>query len=133
MGEDLECLCQIMRTVGPRLDHERAKSLMDQYFARMCSLMLSKELPARIRFLLQDTVELREHHWVPRKAFLDNGPKTINQIRQDAVKDLGVFIPAPMAQGMRSDFFLEGPFMPPRMKMDRDPLGGLADMFGQMP
>lgn len=38
-----------------------------------------------------------------------------------------------MAQGMRSDFFLEGPFMPPRMKMDRDPLGGLADMFGQMP
>nr|XP_048316157.1 eukaryotic translation initiation factor 4 gamma 2 [Myodes glareolus] len=132
MGEDLECLCQIMRTVGPRLDHERAKSLMDQYFARMCSLMLSKELPARIRFLLQDTVELREHHWVPRKAFLDNGPKTINQIRQDAVKDLGVFIPAPMAQG-RNDFFLEGPFMPPRMKMDRDPLGGLADMFGQMP
>ncbi|XP_040140679.1 eukaryotic translation initiation factor 4 gamma 2, partial [Ictidomys tridecemlineatus] len=133
MGEDLECLCQIMRTVGPRLDHERAKSLMDQYFARMCSLMLSKELPARIRFLLQDTVELREHHWVPRKAFLDNGPKTINQIRQDAVKDLGVFIPAPMAQGMRNDFFLEAPFMPPRMKMDRDPLGGLADMFGQMP
>ena len=47
-------------------------------------------------------------------------------------KDLGVFIPAPMAQG-RNDFFLEGPFMPPRMKMDRDPLGGLADMFGQMP
>ncbi|TFJ96118.1 uroporphyrinogen decarboxylase [Platysternon megacephalum] len=133
MGEDLECLCQIMRTVGPRLDHAKAKSLMDQYFARMRSLMLSKELPARIRFLLQDTVELREHNWIPRKAFLDNGPKTINQIRQDAVKDLGVFIPAPMAQGMRSDFFLEGPFMPPRMKLDRDPLGGLADMFGQMP
>uniref|UniRef100_A0A8C7E350 Eukaryotic translation initiation factor 4 gamma 2 n=1 Tax=Naja naja TaxID=35670 RepID=A0A8C7E350_NAJNA len=133
MGEDLECLCQIMRTVGPRLDHAKAKSLMDQYFARMRSLMMSKELPARIRFLLQDTVELREHNWIPRKAFLDNGPKTINQIRQDAVKDLGVFIPPPLSQGMRSDFFLEGPFMPPRMKLDRDPLGGLADMFGQMP
>lgn len=25
MGEDLECLCQIMRTVGPRLDHAKAK------------------------------------------------------------------------------------------------------------
>lgn len=105
MGEDLECLCQIMRTVGPRLDHERAKPLMDQYFARMCSLMLSKELPVRIRSLLQDAVELREYHWAPCKAFLDNGPKMINQIRQDAGKDLGVFIPAPMAQGMRSDFF----------------------------
>lgn len=133
MGEDLECLCQIMRTVGPRLDHEKAKSLMDQYFARMCALKSSKDLPARIRFLLQDTVDLRGNGWAARKAFNDNGPKTITQIRQDAVKDLGVFIPAPMSQGMRSDFFLEGPFMPPRMKLDRDPLGGLADMFRQMP
>ncbi|XP_077453662.1 eukaryotic translation initiation factor 4 gamma 2b [Stigmatopora argus] len=133
MGEDLECLCQIMRTVGPRLDHEKAKSLMDQYFGRMLSLMNNKDLPARIRFLLQDTVELRENNWIPRKAFFDNGPKTINQIRQDAVKDLGVFIPAGMSQGMRMDFFLESPFMPNRMKLDRETLGGLADMFGQMP
>lgn len=59
---------------------------MDQYFGRMRSLMNNKDLPARIRFLLQDTVELRENNWVPRKAFIDNGPKTINQIRQDAVK-----------------------------------------------
>lgn len=129
---------------------------MDQYFARMRSLMNNKELPARIRFLLQDTVELRENNWVPRKAFIDNGPKTINQIRQDAVKvrglglvplleawltsallwslqDLGVFIPAPMSQGMRMDFFLENPFIPNRVKLDRETLGGLADMFGQMP
>ncbi len=142
---------------------------MDQYFGRIQSLMNNKDLPARIRFLLQDTVELRENNWVPRKAFIDNGPKTINQIRQDAVKvsqqglfffvtftktnakwvtkpvkcllqvfifpalkDLGVFIP-PMNQGMRMDFFLEGPFMPNRMKLDRETLGGLADMFGQMP
>lgn len=62
------------------------QSLMDQYFGRMLSLMNNKDLPARIRFLLQDTVELRENNWVPRKAFIDNGPKTINQIRQDAVK-----------------------------------------------
>lgn len=38
-----------------------------------------------------------------------------------------------MNQEMRMDFFLEGPFMPPRMKLDRETLGGLADMFGQMP
>ncbi|KAF5897482.1 eukaryotic translation initiation factor 4 gamma 2-like, partial [Clarias magur] len=132
MGEDLECLCQIMRTVGPRLDHEKAKSLMDQYFGRMQSLMNNKDMPARIRFLLQDTLELRENNWVPRKAFIDNGPKTINQIHQEAVKELGVFIP-PMNHGFRMDFFLEGPFMPFKMKLDRETLGGLADMFGQMP
>lgn len=38
-----------------------------------------------------------------------------------------------MSQGMRMDFFLESPFMPNRMKIDRETLGGLADMFGQMP
>ncbi len=59
---------------------------MNQYFGRMRSLMNNKDLPARIRFLLQDTLDLRENNWVPRKAFIDNGPKTINQIRQDAVK-----------------------------------------------
>lgn len=34
-------------------DFVSQQSLMDQYFARMRSLMMSKELPARIRFLLQ--------------------------------------------------------------------------------
>ncbi|TMS13552.1 eukaryotic translation initiation factor 4 gamma 2a [Larimichthys crocea] len=133
MGEDLECLCQIMKTVGPKLDHEKARSLMDQYFGRMQSLTTNKELPARIRFLLQNTVELRDNNWVPRKAHTDNGPKTINQVRQDAVKDLGVFIPPP-TDGMRNEFFMENSsFLPTRIKFDRETLGGLADMFGQMP
>lgn len=30
MGEDLECLCQIMKTVGPKLDHEKAKVIVKQ-------------------------------------------------------------------------------------------------------
>ncbi|XP_015808554.3 eukaryotic translation initiation factor 4 gamma 2a [Nothobranchius furzeri] len=131
MGEDLECLCQIMKTVGPKLDHDKAKSLMDQYFGRMRSLMNNKDLPARIRFLLQNMVELRENDWVPRKAYVDNGPKTINQIRQDAVKDLGVFIP-PSTDVLKSDFFVGNPFLS-RMPFDREPVGGLADMFGQLP
>ncbi|XP_069549537.1 eukaryotic translation initiation factor 4 gamma 2a [Brachyistius frenatus] len=133
MGEDLECLCQIMKTVGPKLDHEKARSLMDQYFGRMRSLTNNKELPARIRFLLQNTVELRDNNWVPRKAYIDNGPKTINQVRQDAVKDLGVFIP-PSNDAMRNEFFMDNSsFLPTRIKFDRETLGGLADMFGQMP
>ncbi|CAL8243679.1 unnamed protein product [Lota lota] len=128
MGEDLECLCQIMRTVGPRLDHKKAKSLMDQYFRRMDCLMNSKELSARIRFLLQDIVELRENNWVPRKPFMDNTPKTINQIRQEA----GIF-GHHLTQEMRDNFFMESVFLSSAHKLDRGTLGGLADMFGQMP
>ncbi len=66
---------------------------MDQYFSRMRSLTVNDELPARIRFLLQNTVELRDNNWAPRKAYVDNGPKTINQVRQDAVK---VSLPGPL-------------------------------------
>lgn len=49
-----------------------------------------------------------------------------------SLQDLGVFIPT-MTQGIRTDFFQESPFLPTRMKPDRETLGGLADMFGQMP
>ena len=58
-GEDLECLCKIMRTVGKRLDTDKARAWMDQYFERMKALGANPELPSRIRFLLQDTIEMR--------------------------------------------------------------------------
>ncbi|KAJ0041732.1 hypothetical protein NL108_010573, partial [Boleophthalmus pectinirostris] len=130
MGEDLECLCQIMKTVGPKLDHEKAKALMNQYFSRMQALANNKELPSRIRFLLQNIIELREDGWSPRKAYVDNGPRTISQVRQDA--ELGVFIP-PQNDGFKNDFFVDNSFMPSKIKFDRETIGGLADMFGQMP
>uniref|UniRef100_A0A4W6G5X7 Eukaryotic translation initiation factor 4 gamma 2 n=1 Tax=Lates calcarifer TaxID=8187 RepID=A0A4W6G5X7_LATCA len=127
MGEDLECLCQIMKTVGPKLDHDKAKSLMDQYFGRMRSLTNNKELPARIRFLLQNMVELRDNNWMPRKAYVDNGPKTINKF------DLGVFIPPP-ADAMRNDFFMDNSsFLPTRMKFDRETIGGAGISIGTGP
>ena len=34
---------------------------MDQYFDRMKSYQANQELPARIRFMLQDVIELREN------------------------------------------------------------------------
>jgi len=82
MSEDIECLCEIMRTVGQRLDHDRARSWMDQYFERIRAYQSNPELPARIRFLLQDIIELRARHWHPRKLLLAEGaPKTIQQVR----------------------------------------------------
>lgn len=34
---------------------------------------------------------------------------------------------------MRNDFFMENSYLPTKIKYDRETLGGLADMFGQMP
>jgi translation initiation factor 4G len=99
MGEDLECLCQIMRTVGRRLDSDKARAWMDQYFQRMKVLTMNPEHPSRIRFMLQDTIELRNCNWVPRKILTENGPKTIQQVRQQAAKEFGINIPTPPSPG----------------------------------
>ncbi|XP_063980145.1 eukaryotic translation initiation factor 4 gamma 2 isoform X1 [Diachasmimorpha longicaudata] len=83
MAEDIECLCQIMRTCGRILDSDKGRFLMDQYFERMNSLAESCDLPLRIRFMLRDVIELRRDNWVPRKATSTEGPMPINQIRND--------------------------------------------------
>nr|CAD7199614.1 unnamed protein product [Timema douglasi] len=83
MGEDLECLSQIMRTCGRILDSERGKKLMDQYFERMSVLEDNEELPLRIRFMLRDVIELRRDNWVPRKATSTEGPMPIHQLREE--------------------------------------------------
>ncbi|XP_018336290.1 eukaryotic translation initiation factor 4 gamma 2 [Agrilus planipennis] len=82
-SEDLECLCQIMRTCGRILDSDKGKMLMNQYFGRMANLAENPELQPRIRFMLKDVIELRRDNWVPRKANVVEGPVPINQIRPD--------------------------------------------------
>jgi translation initiation factor 4G len=38
-----------------------------------------------------------------------------------------------LTQEMRDNFFMESVFLSSAHKLDRGTLGGLADMFGQMP
>lgn len=97
MAEDLECLCKIMSTVGPRLDTSKAKAWIDQYFSRIESYARNEELPSRIRFMLQDVIELRANEWKPRRVASENGPKTITAIRQEAAngRSGGKVIPSP--------------------------------------
>ena len=52
--EDIECLCHLLRTVGLQLDHDKAKSYMDQYFSRMKMMRKIDTLPSRIKFMLDD-------------------------------------------------------------------------------
>ncbi|XP_074096174.1 N-acetyltransferase 1 isoform X1 [Cotesia typhae] len=87
-AEDIECLCQIIRTCGRVLDSNKGKYLMQQYFKRMMSLAKNSDLPLRIRFMLRDVIELRRDGWVPRKATSTEGPMPINQIRNDADESL---------------------------------------------
>lgn len=84
---------------------------MDDCFKYMDRKMKNKKLPPRTRFMLQDIIEFRQNkvlcsycmiyngtmirsfkhslirlhlQWVPRRSMVENGPKSINEIRQEA-------------------------------------------------
>ncbi|XP_029700298.1 eukaryotic translation initiation factor 4 gamma 1 isoform X5 [Takifugu rubripes] len=80
--ESLECLCRLLSTIGKDLDFEKAKPRMDQYFNQMEKIIKERKTTSRIRFMLQDVLDLRRNNWVPRRA--DQGPKTIDQIHKEA-------------------------------------------------
>ncbi|KAG7324487.1 hypothetical protein KOW79_012503 [Hemibagrus wyckioides] len=80
--ESLECLCRLLSTIGKNLDLERAKPCMDQYFHQMETIINERKVSSRIRFMLQDVLDLRKNNWVPRRG--DQGPKTIDQIHKEA-------------------------------------------------
>ncbi|XP_064353120.1 eukaryotic translation initiation factor 4 gamma 3 isoform X6 [Dromaius novaehollandiae] len=80
--ESLECLCRLLTTIGKDLDFEKAKPRMDQYFNQMEKIVKERKTSSRIRFMLQDVIDLRLCNWVSRRA--DQGPKTIEQIHKEA-------------------------------------------------
>ncbi|XP_037314517.2 eukaryotic translation initiation factor 4 gamma 1a isoform X3 [Pungitius pungitius] len=80
--ESVECLCRLLSTIGKDLDFEKAKPRMDQYFTQMDKIIKEKKTSSRIRFMLQDVIDLRRCSWVPRRG--DQGPKTIDQIHKEA-------------------------------------------------
>ena len=94
--ESLECMCRLITTVGKLLDEETQKLLaspkplagylsLDLYFTNIKKLITEKVSTARIRFLMQDVLELRTANWVARRE--EAGPKTIEQIHKDAAMD----------------------------------------------
>ncbi|XP_077167495.1 eukaryotic translation initiation factor 4 gamma 3 isoform X4 [Paroedura picta] len=80
--ESLECLCRLLTTIGKDLDFEKAKPRMDQYFNQMEKIVKERKTSSRIRFMLQDVIDLRQCNWISRRA--DQGPKTIEQIHKEA-------------------------------------------------
>ncbi len=93
-AEDLECLCHLMRTCGRVLDTPKARNMMDQYFERLHSIAHNEQFPLRIRFLVQDVIEMRRNKWMPRKiGKAPEGPRTIQQVREDAYRDGCIYMP----------------------------------------
>ncbi|KAF8070722.1 armadillo-type protein [Lyophyllum atratum] len=83
--EEIESLCKLLTTVGAILDTPKARAHMDVYFSRMKELTKSQNVSARMQFMLQDVLELRERKWITRNTVA--APTTIAQIHENAAKE----------------------------------------------
>lgn len=81
--ESLECLCKLLTTIGKEMEMEKKVDLSD-IFNTMKDIVDSckKKVSSRVRFMLQDVIDLRQSKWVPRRQ--DLNPKTIDQIQKEA-------------------------------------------------
>lgn len=99
--ESLECLSRLLTTVGKDLEQEtniKFKSATNQeemkrmglysfdvYFKEIGGIIEQKNTSSRVRFMLQDLVDLRKSFWKPRRDVA--GPKTIDQIHEEAEQE----------------------------------------------
>lgn len=83
--ENLECLCKLLTTVGKTLEPKSEAATFQGYFnqlADLASKRSQKKISSRVRFMIQDVIDLRAHRWVPRRD--DGNPKTMDQIQKEA-------------------------------------------------
>lgn len=82
----LECLCKLVETTGRKIyergDKSKEKEAKEtEHFKQMKILAEDKSLPSRIRFMLQDIVDLRARGWVERRK--EKGPMTLDEIHHE--------------------------------------------------
>jgi hypothetical protein len=87
-----------MTTVGQTLEQDTKDRLqkggeafarlrpIEVYFQEMVVIINEKKTSSRVRFLMQDCVDLRRNNWQKRRE--DAGPKTNDQIHAEAKKEL---------------------------------------------
>uniref|UniRef100_A0A2L2Y9N5 Eukaryotic translation initiation factor 4 gamma 3 n=1 Tax=Parasteatoda tepidariorum TaxID=114398 RepID=A0A2L2Y9N5_PARTP len=54
---------------------------MESYFTQMQEMVDKRLTSSRVRFMLQEVIDLKGNDWVPRRDV--NNPKTIDQIHKE--------------------------------------------------
>lgn len=86
--EEAESLCKLLTTIGKVLDRKpKTSKWLDVIIGRMKTEMVnSPKLSSRVKFMIQDLVDLRKDKWVPRNVSNQVGPTTIAKIHEMAEK-----------------------------------------------
>jgi translation initiation factor 4G len=81
----VESLVKLLRTVGQTMERDgKGLEMVKVYFDRMQNAMHTEGLPSRTYYMLLDIIDLRRNGWVSKDS--DKGPKTIQEIRNDAAR-----------------------------------------------
>ena len=95
--EDLECLCKLIKTVGPQLDI-KSKDKMNEYFEKLAVVGADVNTPSRMRFMIrvcfkffspndsfsfQELHEYRDNNWVARRK--ENEAKSLAAARAEVM------------------------------------------------
>ncbi|ELU17393.1 hypothetical protein CAPTEDRAFT_19755 [Capitella teleta] len=83
--ESMECLCGLLTTIGKKIDVKNGTKLFDQYFQRIETIVNNRQFSSRVRFMLQDVIDLRKNKWIPRRE--DKGPKMISEVHDEAERE----------------------------------------------
>ncbi|KAI9563837.1 hypothetical protein GHT06_011303 [Daphnia sinensis] len=90
--DSIECLCKLLTTIGKQLESPTLPKngvtpkftnaqIMTSYIQNLQIIASERKVSSRIRFMIQDVVDLRKTGWKPRRA--ENGPKTIEEIHKE--------------------------------------------------
>uniref|UniRef100_A0A1I8HPC2 MI domain-containing protein n=1 Tax=Macrostomum lignano TaxID=282301 RepID=A0A1I8HPC2_9PLAT len=88
--ESLECLCELLRTVGKKLEtptgnrKQNESTQLDASFGQIKKIIADKSIESKVRFKLIDVVEMRERGWELREMErrLQERPMTKEELEQ---------------------------------------------------
>ena len=84
----IELLCRLLHTIGAKLEMQETSSTatpLTFYFSELERLSKDKKLNSRIRFSLEEVIELRRNNWQSRRE--EEGPAKLDQIHEKAAAE----------------------------------------------
>lgn len=97
--EYLECLCTLLTTIGPKMDAENVAAFSST-FKVMSEKIRKRKLSNRVKFMMQDVIDLRNRKWTLRTGAMDSVPKTMEQCEQEIKIKAAAAMLAPPSQPM---------------------------------
>lgn len=90
-GENIECFCKLVTTVGEFLDNNNHSKRLGYYLGVMKAVSDDKSNDFRSRFMIKDLLDLRRDKWVSRRP--KDVVKTKKEVRDDFEKNNKVKVP----------------------------------------